>query len=384
MAGRMIAGAETVTLALAFPKPGVLAAIVAEPAATPVTGTFTLVAPVVNVTVPGAVATPVLVELRLAVRPAGAGPDRFNVRFPVEPVVTVRLPGVKKLLPPLETTTVTPAFALGIPAALAVIVTEPTDTPVTGTATLVVLAANVTVAGTVVTLRLLELRLTGKPPAGAGPDRVSVKFPVEPALIVRLPGEKLIVSGPAVPTVTSPLADANPEAEAVTMADPAAMPFTLGGALGIKPPCGMKMFAGDTVTFEGSLLVSVMKTPPAGAGLTKVTGNGAESPGATVVLAGTMMSLRTVTLAVALAMPGALAVIVAEPGPTPVTGTGTLVAPAANVTVGGTLATAVLLELRLTVKPPAAAGPDRFSVRLPIPPTVIDKGDPVKLIVSGA
>src|SRR6202011_5990660 len=116
--------------------------------------------------------------------------------------------------------------ALGIPGALAVIVADPTDTPVTATATLVVLAANVTVAGTVVTLRLLELRLTGKPPAGAGPDRVSVKFPVEPALIVRLPGEKLIVSGPAVPTVTSPLSIIVPEVFGGTIAGAAAMPFT--------------------------------------------------------------------------------------------------------------------------------------------------------------
>ena len=41
----------------------------------------------------------------------------------------------------------------------------------------------------------------------------------------------------------------------------------------------MNTFAGDTVTFEGSLLVSEMKTPPAGAALVKVTGNGTVSPG---------------------------------------------------------------------------------------------------------
>ena len=50
------------------------------------------------------------------------------------------------------------------------------------------------------------------------------------------------------------------------------------------------------------------------------------------------------------------------PGATPVTGTLTLVAPAEKVTVEGTMATAVLAELRLTVKPLAGAGPDRLSV----------------------
>ena len=70
------AGEGTVAVAEAFPKPGVTAVIVAEPAPTPVTGTFTLVAPAANVTLPGTVAAPVLFELRLAVNPAGAGPDR--------------------------------------------------------------------------------------------------------------------------------------------------------------------------------------------------------------------------------------------------------------------------------------------------------------------
>ena len=73
---------ETVTLAEAFPKVGALAAIVAEPSATPVTGTFTVVDAAANVTDGGTVETPGLLEFRLAVSPpGGAGPDRFNVRF---------------------------------------------------------------------------------------------------------------------------------------------------------------------------------------------------------------------------------------------------------------------------------------------------------------
>ena len=98
---------ETITLAVAFPKPGVIAVMVAAPAPRPVTGTFTLVAPAANVTLPGTVAAPVLFELKLAVKPAGAGPERLSVRLPVEPVLIARLAGEKKLLPPTLATTST-------------------------------------------------------------------------------------------------------------------------------------------------------------------------------------------------------------------------------------------------------------------------------------
>ncbi len=78
--------------------------IVAVPAPTAVTGTFTLVAPAANVTVAGTVATPVLLELRLAVSPALAAPDRFSVRVPLPPALRLRLAGENELVPPLDTT----------------------------------------------------------------------------------------------------------------------------------------------------------------------------------------------------------------------------------------------------------------------------------------
>lgn len=111
-------------------------------------------------------------------------------------------------------------------------------------------------------------------------------------------------------------------------------------------------------------------------------------PGANVTVfgenasAGTVIIGVTVTLAVALEIPVALAVIVAEPMATPVTGTCTLVAPAAKLTVAGTVALVVSLEPRLTVNPLAGAcPPDRFRVRFPIVPAMIDSG-PAKLIVG--
>ena len=87
---------ETVTLAEAFPKDGALAVMVAEPSATPVTGTFMLVAPAANVTDAGTVETPGLLEFRLAVTPpGGAGADKFNARFWVVPIVMVVMLGEK-------------------------------------------------------------------------------------------------------------------------------------------------------------------------------------------------------------------------------------------------------------------------------------------------
>jgi hypothetical protein len=75
-------------------------------------------------------------------------------------------------------------------------------------------------------------------------------------------------------------------------------------------------------------------------------------------------ALCTVTDAVTSAMPGsALAWITVDPIATPVTGTLTLIAPAANVTLAGTVAAAVLVELRLMIKPVDGAGPERFNVR---------------------
>ena len=53
-----------------------------------------------------------------------------------------------------------------------------------------------------------------------------MRFPVEPKLIVRFPGERL--NAAPVLTVTSVLAGANPEAVAVMVADPRLPPVTFG------------------------------------------------------------------------------------------------------------------------------------------------------------
>jgi len=131
-------------------------------------------------------------------------------------------------------------------------------------------------------------------------------------------------------------------------------------------PCGMKKYEGDAVATEGLLVASVMYTPPAGAAVPSATGKLTVLPAATVTLAGIRMpppaGCVTVTVALAPATFGALAVIETDPGATPVTGTDTLAAPAPKVTDAGTVATVTSLEFKLTVSAAGAAA-DRFSVR---------------------
>jgi hypothetical protein len=83
----------------------------------------------------------------------------------------------------------------------------------------------------------------------------------------------------------------------------------------------------------------------------------------------TLPKLVTVTPALAGRTPAPLgvAVMVAEPGTPPVTGTGTLVAPCTMVTEEGTVATALLLEIRVIVTVDGAAV-ERLRVKFCVPP----------------
>src|SRR5450759_654731 len=169
------------------------------------------------------------------------------------------------------------------------------------------------------------------------------------------------------------------------VADPIPAPVTCGCVAGVVAPPTINTLAG-TVTLDVSLLSRFTVTPLAGAACDRVTANVADSPSPTVVVAGTLIVgiVVTVTVAVALAMFGALAVIVTgPPAATPVTVTVALVAPAAKLTVAGTVALVGSLEIRPTVKPPAGACPPvRFSVRFPVVPTVIVRLAGEKLMVG--
>jgi hypothetical protein len=109
LAGRLMApGAVTVILAVAFGMFGVVveAVIVAEPGATGVTATFTLVWFAGMVTEAGTVDTPVLDDDNANVTGAGAGTESVSERLcaPV-PVTMVAVPG-KKLADPVTFTVV--------------------------------------------------------------------------------------------------------------------------------------------------------------------------------------------------------------------------------------------------------------------------------------
>jgi hypothetical protein len=116
----------------------------------------------------------------------------------------------------------------------------------------------------------------------------------------------------------------------------------------------------------------------AGAGTDKVTGKEADWFGPTVMFDGRVIAPKiTVTPAVAVPTSRPVAVIVAGPAVTPVTGTLTLVAVAGITTLSGTVATLLLEETRLTVTL-LGAGAERISVRVPGDPpaaTVTDGGE---------
>lgn len=183
--------------------------------------------------------------------------------------------------------TFTVAVALTIPGMLelAVIVVDwLAVTPVTGTFTVEAPCGIVTVGGTVAALVLLELRLTTTPPAGAGPERVRVKFCDPPTPMVRDVGVKLRFA--AICTVLeSPV---KPGTEAVTVTDPKLTPVICAGESGVVAPAEKKI-VGVMVSLLVSLLTKLTVTPPDGAGETRVTARGSVWPGATVTLDATVI-----------------------------------------------------------------------------------------------
>jgi hypothetical protein len=154
----------------------------------------------------------------------------------------------------------------------------------------------------VATPELLEFRLTIKPSAGAGDESSNVRFCIAVPVIVALFGKKLSVAI----TRTVLLSPLRPKADAVMLEDPKATPVTIGEVFGVVAPSKISTFAGDTVTFDVSLLLSETNTPPAGAGLRSVRDIGANAPGSTVTLEPRSISGggTTVRLAVASGISG--------------------------------------------------------------------------------
>ena len=162
-------------------------------------------------------------------------------------------------------------------------------------------------------------------------------------------------------------------------------PVIVGWLAGVVWPAEMVTEGEEIETVLGSLLARAMVTEDAG-GEDRETAKGSTWPSPTLPAGGRFIppALATVTLNVALAMPGATAaaVMVAEPCATAVTGTFKDAAFAGTNTLAGTVATPTELEVRFTRSPPAGAGPDKlratFCVTIPLMVTV---GDPKVMMV---
>jgi len=157
-----------------------------------------------------------------------------------------------------------------------------------------------------------------------------------------------------------------PGAEALIVAVPSLRPLIWDCVVGVVWPARMVKLVGEMVTVLLSVLDNVTVTFPT-AGCGSVTAKVACFPRPTVGLFGRPIEPAGTTVTVTLVFgtfgAGVLAVIVAGPTATAVTGTIVVVAPGANDTLAGTVATPVALEVRLIVKPPAGAAPDSVNVR---------------------
>jgi hypothetical protein len=132
----------------------------------------------------------------------------------------------------------------------------------------------------------------------------------------------------------------------------------------------MNTLLGDMDTVFESLLLRVSTTPPAGAGVPRVTGNDADCPKATetVVESVRVAGDTTLTLTVRSGMSGrAPTWTMVDPALDPVTGTTAVLPPAGTVTVDGTLATLGLSELMLSVKA-VGVGDDNEKVTFSVVP----------------
>src|SRR3954465_5064890 len=82
-------------------------------------------------------------------------------------------------------------------------------------------------------------------------------------------------------TGTCTLADVYPAADAVMVDTPTLCPTTCGCTAGDVAPAATNTLLVGRITQLVSLLVSVTTTPPAGAGVPRMIGNGADSPSGT-------------------------------------------------------------------------------------------------------
>jgi hypothetical protein len=146
---------------------------------------------------------------------------------------------------------------------------------------------------------------------------------------------------------------------------PKLTPVIVGCVAGVVAPPAMNTLAGAMVAVVRSLLLKFTVTPAPGAAGDKLIGNGADVFGPTDTFVGRLRvpAARTFTITLAGVTFGALplAVMVVDPDATANTGTLIVLEFGPKETDCGTVAAAGFDEIRLTVKPLAGAGEDRFN-----------------------
>ncbi len=236
-------------------------------------------------------------------------------------------------------------------------------------------AATGTEAGTP-TPETLLVKVTLMPPAGAGPFKFTLFNVVEtpPFTVVTERPTEIGATGLTVriAVLFTPLKVAVIVIDAVT--DTAEV--VIVNAADAVAPAGTITDAGTPT--PGSLLLRLTLTPPAGAGPFRFTlFKVAETPPTTVVGDNTTesnatgLSVRMAVLVTPLYIAEIVTDTVAETAEVVIVNAGDAVAPAATVTETGT-PTPELLLVRLTMTPPAGAGPVRFTLFNVVgtPPTV--------------
>ena len=205
-----------------------------------------------------------LVERLTVTPPLGATADKLICRLVDWPSATFVFAGICRL-PKFETVTLAEVPITLATAAVAVMVVEPALTPVTGTSTELAFCGMTTDTGTVAAKALLEVRITVML-VGAGPERFSVRFCVLPEPNEMADG----LNDRAEPTTTREESPVNPAALAEMFEFPKATPVIVAGTAGAVLPAAMVTVL-VTTTLELLLLASAMITPPAGAGLARIT-----------------------------------------------------------------------------------------------------------------
>ena len=332
-----------------------------------VTVKVAVVAPAGTVTLAGNVAADVLLLVSVTTVPAeGAGP--FRVTVPVEEVPPVTLDGLTVSEVSAGRSTVKVAVLVVLLSTAEIVTEVLADTGVVAIVNVAVVApaATVTLAGTVAADVLLLVKVTTAPLAGAAPVRVTV--PVEDVPPTTLEGLSETEVGTGARTVkVAVLVVPLRTAEIVTDVLAVTGVVVMANVAVVAPPATVTLTG--TVAADVLLLVKVTTAPPAGAAPVRITVPVEDAPpyglvGLSETEEGT--AGRTVNVAVFVApfrTPEIVTDVLADTGVV-VMEKVAVVAPAATVTLAGTVAADVLLLLKVTTVPPVGAAP--LSVTVPV------------------